>query len=95
MRFWKVTLYIYSKNASWVRLYQVLDFIFMFFVLVIKNNLLEPIKGNHADGLNVEKVMNQWRLHMVHLNEPANKKIDYLKYNKMMKFYDYHINKIK
>jgi hypothetical protein len=30
---------------------------------------------------------------MVHLNGPTNKKIDYLRYNKMMKFYDYHAKK--
>jgi hypothetical protein len=36
-----------------------LNFIFIFFVLLIGNNLLKLIQGNHVDGLNVEKIMNQ------------------------------------
>jgi hypothetical protein len=35
------------------------NFILAFFILLIENNLLELIQGNHTDGLNVKKVMNQ------------------------------------
>jgi hypothetical protein len=35
------------------------NFTLAFFVLFIENNLFERIQGNHANGLNVEKVVNQ------------------------------------
>jgi hypothetical protein len=43
--------------------------------LFIGNNLFELIQGNHANGLIAKKVVNQWRLHMVHLNGLVNKKM--------------------
>jgi hypothetical protein len=48
-----------QKNLLGEVVLGLLNFILTFFVLLIRNNLLELIQGNHADGLNVEKVMNQ------------------------------------
>jgi hypothetical protein len=36
-----------------------LDFVLAFFILDIWNDLLELVKWNHFDGLNVEEIMNQ------------------------------------
>jgi hypothetical protein len=35
------------------------NFILAFFILFIVNNLLQLIQQNHADGLNVERIMNK------------------------------------
>jgi hypothetical protein len=50
-----------------------LDLILAFFVLHIKNDLLELMKWNHFDWLNVKEIMNQWRLDVVHFNGRAMK----------------------
>jgi len=46
-----------------------------FLVLGIRNDLFELMKWNCSNGLNAKKIMNQWRLHMVHLNGPTKNEI--------------------
>jgi hypothetical protein len=52
-------IHILKKHLLREVIPNLLDFVLAFFILDIWNDLLELVKWNHFDGLNVEEIMNQ------------------------------------